>query len=354
MEPIREVETLVHKSFRVIALAVAALSCAVFGGAQSGYAADPYVVNINVWGGKRALTAGLEMMTAKINKEFGDKYQIKIHYGAALGPHKQAPEAVKTGGYEGAMFAVGYYPNKFPLLSVMELPFLAPRKTEDRAKVERALFAQPDIAAEMAKRWKIHYFAPAIVPAYEFMGNSKIASVADMKGVKMRISGLNSKALQVFGAVPTMVTAPEGYTALERGTIDSFGFPYSYAFGAYKLYEVSKYCTEGIGMGGIQTFIGISLNAWNKMPEKLKAMLPELQKKAAEALFVAYEKADKKWIPIFKEKLEVSQFPPAERAKLASGASKFWGEWAAEQEAAGRPGKKILEFVKAEVAKATK
>jgi TRAP-type C4-dicarboxylate transport system substrate-binding protein len=172
-----------------------------------------------------------------------------------------------------------------------------------------------------------------------------------MKGVKMRISGLNAKALQVFGAVPTMVTAPEGYTALERGTIDSFGFPYSYTFGAYKMYEVSKYVTEGMAMSGFMCFQGISTKAWDKLPSDLKAKLPEAQKVAGEALKAAYKKADDKWIPIFKQKLEVTAFPPAERAKLAAGASKFWEEWVKQQEAAGRPGRQMLDFVKAESAK---
>ncbi len=172
-----------------------------------------------------------------------------------------------------------------------------------------------------------------------------------MNGVKMRISGLNAKALQNFGAVPTMVTAPEGYTALERGTIDSFGFPYSYTFGAYKLYEVSKYVTEGMAMGGFMCFHGVSLDSWNKLPKALQDKLPEAQEIAEAAILQAYKDADAKWIPIFHEKLTVNQFPPEERAKLAAGAAQIWDEWAAEQEAAGRPGKEILEFVKAQVAK---
>jgi TRAP-type mannitol/chloroaromatic compound transport system substrate-binding protein len=183
------------------------------------------------------------------------------------------------------------------------------------------------------------------------MGNKRIASVSDMKGVKMRISGLNAKALQAFGAVPTMVTAPEGYTALERGTIDTFGFPYSYAFGAYKLYEVSKYVTDGMAMSGFMCFQGVSLTAWNKLPDAVKAKLPEAQQAGIDALIRAYKEADAKWIPIFKQKLEITRFPPSERAKLAAGASKIWEEWVKEQEAEGRPGRQILEFVKAEVGK---
>ena len=324
------------------------------GMAMPAFAADKFTWNLNIFGPPRAITRGVETMVKGLNAASGDDFEIKIHYGAALGPQKQTPESIKTNGYEGGQMCVGYYPNKFPLLSVMELPFLLPSDIRARAKVEVAVLSHPDIVKEMASRWNMKYFAPVYLPAYEFMGNKKITKATDMKGVKMRISGLNAKALQVFGGVPTMVTAPEGYTALERGTIDSFGFPYSYAFGAYKLYEVSKYSTEGVAMSGFMCFIGVSTKAWAKMPAKLKAMVPALQAKAEEALFAAFEKADKKWIPIFKKRLIVSQFPASERAKLSAGASKFWAEWVANQEARGRPGKKILEFVKAQVGKATK
>ena len=65
-------------------------------------------------------------------------------------------------------------------------------------------------------------------------------------------------------------------------------------------------------------------------------------------MIAAYKKADAKWIPIFKKKLEVDQFPPAERAKLAAGAGKIWEAWAKDH---GKDGRTILDFVKAESAK---
>jgi hypothetical protein len=70
-------------------------------------------------------------------------------------------------------------------------------------------------------------------------------------------------------------------------------------------------------------------------------------------LFKAYKEADEKWIPIFKQKLEVTPFPPAERAKLVAASGAIWEGWVKEQEAAGRPGREIMNFVKAEVAKYT-
>ena len=308
--------------------------------------------NFNIFGPPRAVTAGIEAMAEFYKKESNGTFEIKIAYGAALGPERQAPEAIKSGGYEGALICAGYYPNKFPLMTVMELPFLPPRKLAENALVNEAIHKHPAIVKEMAERWNMKYFGPIVLPVFEFMGNKKIASVADMKGVKMRITGLNAKALQAFGAVPTMVTAPEGYQALERGTIDSFGFPYTFAFGAYKLYEVSKFVTEGLAMSGFMCFEGVSLTAWNKLPDNLKAKLPQAQALAKEALFKAFEKDDAKWLPIFKEKLEITQFPEAEREKLVGASADIWKAWAKEQDSAGRPGTEILNFIKAEVAKA--
>lgn len=319
------------------------------GGAQ----ADKVVWNYNIFGPKRAVTAGIEKQKEILEAAGNGQFELSINYGDALGPRKQNPENIKVGAFEAGAICVGYYPNKYPLLSVMELPFLLPTDLRARAKVEMAIQTHPAIIKEMEERWNARFLSPALLPAYEFMGNRRIETVEDMKGVKMRISGLNAKALQAFGAVPTMVTAPDGYNALDRGTIDMFGFPYSYAFGAYKMYEVSKYVTEGLAMSGFLCFHSVNIDAYNKAPQAVKDAVATSQEQAIEAMISAYEAADKKWIPIFHERLEVVQIAPETRAKLASGAAQIWEEWAKEQDEAGRPGTEILNFVKEQVQKAT-
>jgi TRAP-type C4-dicarboxylate transport system substrate-binding protein len=337
-----------NSPFRIAGASIVTLALAANATAAM---AETTVWNMNIFGPPRAVTSGIEAMAELFKRESSGKFEIKIAYGAALGPERQAPEAIKSGGYEGALLCAGYYPAKFPLLSVMELPFLTPRGIAETAQLYDAVLAHPLIVKEMAERWNVRYFGPTFLPAYEFMGNKRIASVNDMKGVKMRIAGLQAKALQAFGAVPTMVTAPEGYQALERGTIDSFGLPYTYTFGAYKLYEVSKFVTEGMAMNGLLCFEGVSLAAWDKLPDDLKVKLPQAQKLAKDVLLKAYKADDDKWIPIFKQKLEVVQFPAEERAKLVAGANEIWEAWVKDQEAAGRPGREMLNFVKSEVAK---
>jgi len=48
----------------------------------------------------------------------------------------------------------------------------------------------------------------------------EIKSLADMKGLKMRIAGLAGKVMERLGVVTQVIPAGEIYTALEKGTID--------------------------------------------------------------------------------------------------------------------------------------
>ena len=309
------------------------------------------VWNFNMFGPPREVTRGIEVVRDLMEKEGKGEFQLNIQYGSVLGPEKQIPDGIKIGAFEAGQMCVGYYPNKFPLLAVMELPFLLPGDLRVRARLDQAVLNHPAIVKEREERWNVRFLSPILLPAYEFMGNRRIAKAEDMKGVKMRISGLNATALQAFGAVPTMVTAPESYQALDRGQIDMFGFPWAYAFASYKLHEVSKYATEGIGMSGFMCFQGVSKDAWDRLPDNLKKVADASFQPAVDALIEAYKAADAKWIPVFKQRMEVVPFPPAERARLAAGAEKIWLEWAKEQDAAGRPGTEMLNFVKAQVAK---
>ena len=343
-----------HRTSTSKILTAAALSLSVVGAYVPAASAETAVWNVNVFGPKREVTAGIEAVSEFIKKETKGAIDVKITYGGALGPPKTIPEGVKSGSFEVGQMCAGYYPNKFPLLTVMELPFISPPNTAINAKIQAEVFKHPAIRKEMEERWNVHVLATQPLPPYEFMGTKRVASVDDMKGVKMRISGLNSTALSAFGAVPTMVTAPEAYTAIERGTIDMMGFPYAYTFGAYRIFEVSKFFTEGLAMGGFMCFFGVSQDVWKKAPKELHAKSDEMWDMSTAALLAAYQKADEKWIPIFKEKLEVSIWPAAERAKLEAGANAIWEKWVKDQEEEGRPGREMLDFVKGLVVKYSK
>lgn len=312
---------------------------------------EKVVWKYSVWGPPRAFTRGIEKAKEMWEAAGNGRFELQIVYASALSPEKENLDSIKLGLIEGAYVCVGYGPNKTPLAQVLELPFLLTDDMRVNTAVIDAVMQHPLIEDELATRWNAKYLMPAVLGVYEFMGNRRVADVNDLKGVRMRISGANATVLEQFGAVATMVTAPESYTALERGTIDMIGFPWTDSFGAFRLHEVSGYATLGISMSGFACLNIVSLDAWNRMPEDLKAMLPQVRAQATRTSFQAFDAGDEKWLPIFEEKMQIVQFPPQERDKMVAVAKPLWAEWAARQDSQGLKGSEILEFTKQQVAR---
>ena len=155
------------------------------------------------------------------------------------------------------------------------------------------------------------------------------------------------EAMKLLGAVPTSVSAPEVYTALERGTFQAASFPFTYSFTAYKLHEVSKWYTLGMNLGIIHNSVVLSQTAWKALPDEYKKILEDARPEAYRLQREAYEEADKKSFPLFeKRKLEVIKVSPEMRDKLIATAGRpVWDQWAAETEKKGLPGKEALEKV---------
>jgi TRAP-type C4-dicarboxylate transport system substrate-binding protein len=305
----------------------------------------------SVWGPPRAFTAGIEKSKELFEAAGKGNFELQIGYGGALAPEKEHLDSIKSGIIDGAHVCIGYGPAKTPLAQVIELPFLLTDDMRVNARVVDAIMQHPLIEEELRARWNAKYLTPAVLSPYEFMGNRRIAHVGDLKGVRVRISGANATVLEKFGSVPTMVTAPETYTALERGTIDVVGFPWTDSFGAYRLYEVSKFATVGLSMSGFGCFSAVSIDSWNRFPEDLKALLPDVREQVIQAYFKAYDEGDQHWLPIFKEKLEIVKFPPEERAKMVEASKPLWDQWAADQDKEGHGGTEILNFAQEQIAK---
>ncbi len=342
------------KSVAAVAIVVTAvLAISLIHEERSAYTDDgkKVVWKYSVWGPPRAFTRGIEKAKEMWETAANGRFELQIVYASALSPEKENLDSIKLGLIEGAYVCVGYGPNKTPLAQVLELPFLLTDDMRVNTAVIDAVMQHPLIEDELATRWNAKYLMPAVLGVYEFMGNRRVANVDDLRGIRMRISGANATVLEKFGAVATMVTAPESYTALERGTIDMIGFPWTDSFGAFRLHEVSQYATLGISMSGFACLNIVSLDAWKRMPEDLKLMLPQVRAQATRTSFQAFDAGDEKWLPIFEEKLEFVQFPPHERDKMVAVAKPLWTEWAARQDSLGLKGSEILEFTKQQVTK---
>lgn len=116
--------------------------------------------------------------------------------------------------------------------------------------------------------------AAIMIPTYELLSRKQLLRTpSDVKGLKVRSAGgAQDLALQAVGAVPVSTPAPEVYEALERGVIDAI--PFSFSSGAgYRLEEVVKYATHGLGFpAGAITWV-INEKVWQALPEDIKDVM---------------------------------------------------------------------------------
>jgi len=172
------------------------------------------------------------------------------------------------------------------------------------------------------KLWEEAYAAFNLVPrpgaltAPEMGGwyRKKIATIADYKGLKMRIPGLGGKVVARAGA--TVVTLPPGdiYAALERGVIDTSEYISPHDDMELGLHKTARYYYyPGWHQPGTTNEFAFNKKAYEALPTDLRRMLDHAA--AAVQIYSLTDFHVKNAIALerlrteFKGKIEILQFP---------------------------------------------
>lgn len=111
------------------------------------------------------------------------------------------------------------------------------------------------------------------MPATYMITKKPIASLADMKGLKLRAPGSYGKFVKNLGASPVTMAFGEVYTSLATGVVDGVAGNPLVDLRDGKFYEVAKHLYP-LNISGSQTApIIVNMNKWNGLPDDLKAAL---------------------------------------------------------------------------------
>lgn len=288
---------------------------------------------LSIWGKRRAFTEGIEYVSGELKKRTGGKFKLRVYYGDQLSKSKENLDGINIGAFEGAFFCAAYHPGKNAPLNVLDLPFLPLADFGVMRKAHDAVYGHPDSKKALAK-WNAHIYMSNILPQYEYMGKGTVPqSVSDFKGKRLRALGGMGAAARLIGATPSTMPASETYTALQRGTVDAIGFPYSYTFSAYKLDEVADWVTTNMSLGTVNCPTVFNIKAYNALPPQYKQLLEDLKDGAYTAMEVAYNQKDKineaKWSK--STTLKMIKIPEKEMEEFRRIAGKpVWDKWVAE------------------------
>lgn len=303
--------------------------------------------NFSVWGPPRPFTAGVQAMADHLEARSGGKFTVKIHYGGALSAGPDNLDNIKLGAFEMAAICTSYHPGKNPGLSVLDLPFLPLVDKDVHWKVHMALHQHPFIVEEF-RRWNAMLVKSVLQPQSELMGKGKpIETLEDFKGRRIRALGGTGEAIRLLGGVPTTMQATEVYNALERGIVEAVAFPYTYAFSAYKINEISDWYTTNLAPGANNCPTIVNLDAYNGLPPQYKALIDEGKDAALAGLKAAQITAEEKdlaaWRAAGLKEITYSEEMLAQIREV--GGTPVWDAWVANAESNGVPGRELLDFV---------
>jgi TRAP-type C4-dicarboxylate transport system substrate-binding protein len=277
----------------------------------------------------------------------GGRFKAEVVYGGALGTSKEQLDNIKAGLFEMGPLVAHYTPGKVPLLNGKNLPTLPPTETKEIGLWTMAVHQHPAVVKEM-EEWNAVYLIDTFLPTYNLIGNKPLRRVEDFKGLKINVSGLTAELLKNFGAVGVTFSGPEWYETLERGIADLV-FAGDYAFGSYKLYQVSKYWNHGLALGAASDATVANKNAWDALPDDIKKIAEDLRVEVIDEYVRQYEEAEVAFLAAVEEwELEDIAFPQEERAKLVAGVQPIIDSWVTDIEAQGLPGRELVDYMLAQ------
>jgi len=277
-----------------------------------------------------------------IEKRTDGKVKIRIYAGSALGKPQDQYDMAVRGVADITWGILAYTPGRFPLVTVMELPFMSPN-AEIGSRMAQRLYEKGVFGDEFKD---VKMLALGMPPNMDLHTSKKLVkTLAEMKGLKVRTpSAMMGKLIKKWGGVPVAMPAPEVYMSLERGVIDAV-FLDPLTLMGIKCNEVTKYHTR-VGISSTVFFFVMNKKAWDKLPPDVQKVINEL---SGEYLCADMNGkiADRTVVGVYK-KLKAAgdviyTLPPAELKVWEKSVEPAFGEWVTAMEGKGLPGKKVLE-----------
>ena len=216
---------------------------------------------------------GADVLSKRVAAATGGKFQIQVFAAGEIVPAFGVVDAVQNGTVECAHTAPYYFFGKDPTFAFgTSLPFgLNSRQQNSWIYHGGGL----QLMREFLKDYNIINF-PAGNTGCQMGGffRKEIKTVADLKGLKVRIGGSAGVVLQELGVVPQQIPAGDIYPALEKGTIDAAEWVGPYDDEKLGLYKVAKfYYYPGWWEGGSELDLFVNIAAWEKLPKEYQAIL---------------------------------------------------------------------------------
>ncbi|HEY0441031.1 MAG TPA: TRAP transporter substrate-binding protein DctP [Xanthobacteraceae bacterium] len=245
--------------------------------------ASSYPKNLDI------LYGGGEMIARRVAALTEGKFQIGTFAAGELMPAFQVLDAVQNGTIECGASPSFFYVGKDPTFAFdTALPFGLTTRQQTAWMYEGGGI---DLMRTFYKSYNVIQF-PAGNTGAQMGGwfRKEINSLEDLKGLKMRVSGLGGQVMAKLGAVPQSIAPSDLYAALERGAIDAGEWIGPYDDERIGFVKVAKYYYyPGWWDPCAQSNLFVNQQQWDALPKPYQAALEAACAEAHNWIVAAYD-----------------------------------------------------------------
>lgn len=259
-------------------------------------------------------------------------------YGAnILFPTNESFDMVKNGVVEIAAVYTGFWTGKDPVFALGGGTIPGDPISGFEEHFYRSDQLKPIIDEAYEKHGIQNLGAFDYAPEEILISRVPIRTIEDFKGKNIRAAGVASLYYSKLGASAISLSAPEIYTGLQLGTVDAAEFNDYLVNREMGLNEVTRYVIEPalhVGPSTDKELI-VNPNAWEELPEDLKAALYVARDKVRYESAIAYgvenQKAKQEWME--NSDIEFIQLPEEDIEKMREEAFELLNNYKTKSEA---------------------
>ncbi|GIX49278.1 MAG: C4-dicarboxylate ABC transporter [Candidatus Tectimicrobiota bacterium] len=207
------------------------------------------------------MTQTLENWAAEVRKASGGTLDVEILKAPLAKPPGQY-DLARNGVVDLAWGVPAYTPGRFPVIRLLELPFLSPNAELGSLALwhwyERNGLIDKEFGdTKLIALW-VH--GPGVLHT-----KTPVSTLADLQGMKLRVGGGGVALAAKLGAVPVALPATEAHESLQRGITSGTLFPWE-AIKGFRLAELVRYHLEV--PGGLYTtpfYLVMNRRSWDSL-----------------------------------------------------------------------------------------
>jgi len=288
-----------------------------------------------------------ENMIKEIEKRTNGRVKISYFPGGTLTKPAVCYDGVVKGISDIGMSCFAYTRGKFPVMEAVDLPFgYKSGKAATKVAWEYYKRMNPKELRDV-KVLVIHAHGPGILAA-----KKDVNSLDDIKGMKIRTTGLAAKMAKYLGAAPVAMPQNQAYEALQKGVVEGTFCPIEVLKG-WKQGEVIDYVIETKALGYTTAmFVVMNKKKYESLPPDIQKVFDEVGEEWVDVHGDVWDSADRAGLKFVIELgKKIHGLSPAQEKLWLQSISPIIIEYQAKMEERGLPGKKAVKVLRELVVK---